>query len=48
MSDMCLGMKCTLALRLEHTLELHGEGCLREVFVLNAAEISEQVRIIHK
>jgi len=41
---MC--MKPTLALREEHTVELNGYRCLREV--LNVAEISEQVRIVHK
>ena len=43
-----MGMKRTLPLMEEHTLELHGYRCLREVFVLNVAEISEQVRILHK
>jgi hypothetical protein len=45
---MCMGMKRTLALREDHTLELHGYRCLREVVVLNVAEISEQVKILHK
>jgi len=37
-----MGMKRALALMEEHTLELHGYRRLREVFVLNVAEILEQ------
>lgn len=43
-----MGMKRTAAVREEHTFELHGYRCLREISVVDVAEISEQVRILHK
>jgi hypothetical protein len=43
-----MGMKRTAAVREKHTFELHGYRCLREISVVDVAEISEQVRILHK